>query len=170
MIGIPFEENKDLDSIIDFAMRVSESRRKANKSPAGVNISINTLIPKPHTPLQWCGMEGPEGIKDKQDYLKSKVRKCRRSRLDLNLHDPHMSFLEGILSRGDRLLSRVICGAFRRGAKFDAWSAHFSMEKWLSAFEEEGIDPNYYLRQRHRDEPLPWDFIDTGVGKEALKE
>lgn len=167
MIGLPFEEESDLEAIIDLASRASELKRRMNKAPAQVNVSVNTLIPKPHTPLQWFPMEGIDKIKAKQDYLKSKLR---NRRLKFSFHHRQMSLLEGILSRGDRRLSEVILGAFKRGARFDAWSNNFAFEKWLDAFSETDIDPRFYLRERKKDELLPWDFIDVGVDKASLLE
>jgi radical SAM family uncharacterized protein len=165
MIGLPCEQEKDLDSILDFAFQVSELSRKINKKAAQVNISINPLIPKPHTPFQWLQMESIENIKYKQDYLKKKI-KNRRFRL--SLRNPYMSLLEGILSRGDRRLSRVIIEAFHKGAKFDAWDNYFIFEKWQDAFWECQIDPDFYLRVRSKDEILPWDFLEVGISKEAI--
>ena len=172
MIGLPDEKQEDLDGIIEFSSRVSELRRKTNKTPAQVNISINTLIPKPHTPLQWFRTEDMDSIKYKQDYLKDKVRKYlptgRQERLKLDFHSRYMSFVEAVLSRGDRKLSEVIFYAFKRGARFDAWSKHFMFEAWRDAFRESNIDPDFYLRDRPKDEFLPWDFIDVGISKELL--
>lgn len=165
LIGVPYEESSDLDGIIDLSTRVSELRRKVDKKRAQVNISINALIPKPHTPLQWFGMQDLDTIKYKQDYLKSKIK---NKMLALSFHNRYMSFLEGVLSRGDRRLSEVILSAFKKGARFDAWSDHFNFEAWLSAFKECDIDPLFYLKEKSKDEILPWDFIDTGIGKEAL--
>ena len=88
----------------------------------------------------------------------------------MSIHDPRMSFLEGVLSRGDRRLSEVILRAFRNGARFDAWNDQFCFDKWLLAFEESGVDPNFYTNQRLREEILPWDFIHTGIDKEMLVE
>jgi radical SAM family uncharacterized protein len=167
MVGLPSEEEGDLDGIIQLASCVSELRRKAGKGPAEVNISINTLIPKPHTPFQWLAMPELEKIKAKYDYLKSKAK--RNHRLKINLHNPQMSILEGVLSRGDRRLAQVIYSAFKKKAKFDAWTDHFVFEKWLEAFCESGLDPNFYLKERQRDELLPWAFIDTGVSAEYLR-
>jgi hypothetical protein len=79
-----------------------------------------------------------------------------------------MSLLEGILSRGDRRLSRVIIEAFHKGAKFDAWDNYFIFEKWQDAFWECQIDPDFYLRVRSKDEILPWDFLEVGISKEAI--
>lgn len=167
MIGLPFETEADLDGIVDFSIRVSELRRKVARAPAQVNISINTLIPKPHTPFQWFSMEDAESIKYKQNYLRDRIR--RNKRLKLNLHGRDMSFLEGILSRGDRKLSRVIYEAFRSGARFDAWSDHFNLERWLEAFRVANIDPQAYLKEIPKDSLLPWDFLDIGIDKETLK-
>jgi len=79
-----------------------------------------------------------------------------------------MSFLEGVLSRGDRRLSRVISLAFKKGARFDAWGSYFSFEKWCEAFKEANIDPLFYLKEKQSDEILPWDFLDVGISREAL--
>lgn len=165
MIGLPYEDERDLDGIINFSTQVSQLMRTVKGIPAQVNISINTLIPKPHTPFQWFPMEVLETIKYKQGYLKNKKR---GGKLRLSFHNPYMSFLEAVLSRGDRRLSEVIFCAFKKGARFDAWSNHFSFEKWLAAFRELNIDPDFYLRQRPTDELLPWDFIDVGINKDEL--
>ncbi|MEK6728151.1 MAG: TIGR03960 family B12-binding radical SAM protein [Candidatus Omnitrophota bacterium] len=167
MIGIPFENREDLDGIIDLSVRVSELRKKVKNVSAKVNISINALIPKPHTSFQWFAMEAEENIRKKQDYLKDKTK---NRRLKLNFHNPHMSFLEGVLSRGDRRLARVVSLAFKKGARFDAWGNYFNFEFWSDAFKESGLDPNFYLKERAQDEILPWDFIDTGIGKELILE
>jgi len=165
LIGLPFEEEKDLEAILEFATSVSELRKRANKGPAQVNISINTLIPKPHTAFQWHKMEDLESIKYKQEYLKKRLS---NKRLCLSLHNRYMSFLEGVLSRGDRRLSPVIFGAFKRGARFDAWGNYFIFERWKDAFSEAGINPNSYLQESSKDALLPWDFLDIGISKESL--
>ena len=166
MIGLPGEEQEDLDAIIDLSVRVSELRREINKKPAQVNISINTLIPKPHTPFQWFGMQNLESIKDKQNYLRDKMKRYKKLKLDF--HNRYMSFLEGVLSRGDRRLSEVILCAFRKGARFDAWESYFSFDKWFGAFKESNIDPHFYLKEKTKEECLAWDIIDVGITKDAL--
>ncbi|MFA5095713.1 MAG: TIGR03960 family B12-binding radical SAM protein [Candidatus Omnitrophota bacterium] len=166
MIGLPGEKEEDLDAIIDFSLRVSELRKKSGRPAAGVNISINTLIPKPHTALQWLAMEDSDTIRRKQEYLREKTKRHRR--LVLHFHNRPMSIIEGVLSRGDRRLSPVILAAFKAGAKFDAWSNYFDFDRWMAAFADSGIDPWFYLRQKELSAILPWDFIDTGIAKDAL--
>ena len=166
MIGLPFETDADLDAIVDFSLKVSELRRKVVKGPAEVNISINTLIPKPHTAFQWFGMLTLQEIERKHDYLRNKIK---NRRLKLNFHNSQISILEGILSRGDRRLSAVILSAFKKGAKFDAWSDHFDFQKWMDAFQDSGVEPYSYLNERQRDALLPWDLLDVGVDKDSLE-
>ena len=167
LIGLPGERQEDLQGIIDFAQTASESKRKINGSAAQINISINPLIPKPHTPLQWLKMDSIEAIQEKQNYLRSH---CKNRRLKFNFHDFQMGFLEGVLSRGDRFLGKVILAAYKKGARFDAWSNYFSFTKWQEAFSESGIDPQKYLDEKSTAAVLPWDFIDTGIDKEDLIE
>jgi len=167
LIGLPKESEQDLRQIIDFARMASELRRKVNGGAAQVNISINPLIPKPHTPLQWLKMEGMDAVRQKQDFLRSRTK---NKRLKLNFHNLQMGFLEGVLSRGDRRLSRVILAAYKKGARFDAWSNYFLFSRWQEAFSDEGIDPLFYLGEKSTASLLPWDFIDTGIKKEHLLE
>jgi radical SAM family uncharacterized protein len=165
LIGLSGERQEDLQGIIDFAQAASESKRKINGSAAQINISINPLIPKPHTPLQWQKMDSLEAIQEKQNYLRSH---SKSRRLKFNFHDFRMGFLEGVLSRGDRLLGKVILAAYKKGARFDAWSNYFSFTKWQEAFSETGIDPQKYLDEKSTTAVLPWDFIDIGISKETL--
>ena len=65
-----------------------------------------------------------------------------------------------MLARGDRRLGRVLEAAFRKGARLDAWSDYFDLGRWLEAFEECGLDPEFYAcRERSREEILPWSMI-----------
>jgi len=167
LIGLPNEENEDLDGIIDFCRRASELKRKVTQGAALINVSVNGLIPKPHTPLQWLAMQSMEALKEKEDYLRIRNR---NKRLRFSFHNRRMGYLEGVLSRGDRKLSAVIKRAYQNGARFDAWSDHFSLEIWLEAFKQENINPDIYLRQMATHQSLPWDFIDLGIDKKAMVE
>jgi len=167
MIGLPTEKQEDLQGIIDFARKASEAKRKINGSPAQINVSVNPLIPKPHTPLQWQKMDSLVALEEKREYLRSS---CKNKRIKFSFHDFRMGFLEGVLSRGDRRLGKVILAAYKKGARFDAWSNYFSFVKWQEAFLECAIDPQGYLDEKPTTAVLPWDFIDTGIKKEYLIE
>ncbi len=166
MIGLPGETMGDLDGIVDLSTRVSDLRRTISGAPAQVNISVSTFIPKPHTPFQWCAMDSPARIQEKQDYLKKKLK---NRRLKVSFHNRPMSFLEAVLSRGDRRLSGVIRKAVELGACFDAWEDRFSEAIWEEAFRQEGIDQLSYLGELSVDRVLAWDFIDVCVDKGMLR-
>jgi radical SAM family uncharacterized protein len=167
MIGIPGETEEDLDGIIDFANRASALRKKAGFSPARVSLSVNALIPKPHTPFQWFPMDGLSSIAQKQSYLR---KKTVNRNIQLTFHNRQMSFIEGVLARGDRRLSRVLLTVFKQGGRFDAWEDSFVFERWMDAFKEAGVDPEAYVSSRSTGELLPWDFIDVGMEKRLLLE
>ena len=82
----------------------------------------------------------------------------------------HVTVLEGVLARGDRKVAASILQAYRRGCLYDAWSDFFDNDKWMQAFADTGVDPDFYtLRERTAEELFPWDFIDVGVTKKFLR-
>ena len=123
------------------------------------------FVPKAHTPFQWERQNSIEELREKGRRLKAGVRD--RS-LSLSYHEPEQTFLEGVLSRGDRRTSDVIERAWRTGARFDGWSETFNLQRWLDAFEHCGLDPLDFTRERGTSEALPWDHIHPGVRKDFL--
>ena len=124
-------------------------------------------MPKPHTPFQWEPQIAMEEMNRKREFILSHGR---IKGVNYDFHHPATSFLEGIISRGDRRLGRVILRAWERGARFDGWREHFRLERYLQAMEELGLNPAFYAhRKRSFDEILPWDFIDIGVSRDFLK-
>ena len=92
-----------------------------------------------------------------------------RKSLSYHYHDDDMTVLEALFARGDRRLAPVILAAYRKGCIFDAWTEELHYDRWLSVFEEYGVDLEFYnYRERTADEILPWDFIDTGVSRAFL--
>jgi radical SAM family uncharacterized protein/radical SAM-linked protein len=185
MIGLPTETDEDVVGIAELGRKVVElGRREFNKS-IKVTVSASSLVPKPHTPFQWCEVVDLAEIRRRQELL---GMLCRRYRLTYKHHHAETSLLEAVLSRGDRKLSRVIERVWREGGRFDGWTEHFDFRRWMDAFEAEGIDYRVYLKEfpiytgyDHRTAPmvpLPWDHLDTLVEKrfqavemrKALKE
>lgn len=77
--------------------------------------------------------------------------------------------MEAVFSRGDRRLAEVLEKAWRRGCKFDHWSDHFSIDRWLEAFDEAGVSPADYACHRYDyGDPLPWDHLNSGLEKDIL--
>lgn len=168
MIGLPTEEEADLLGIVHLARRILELGRKL--APGGrptVTVSVSSFVPKPWTAFQWEPQDRIEVIKGKQEMLR---RHLKGPGMKFNWHEAEISYIEAVLSRGDRRLSKAIVAAWRRGARLEGWSEHFNFALWEKAFRETGIDPAFYAyRPRRDDEVFPWDHLDFGISKAFLK-
>jgi radical SAM family uncharacterized protein len=166
MVGLPGEEPADLEAIVELARAVRAEGRQVHGRRTQVNVSVSTFVPKPHTPFQWVGMAPLDEIRARQETLR---RGMRGGGLKLSWNDPRTTLVEAALSRGDRRLGETIRLAWERGARFDGWDEWFNFDAWSAAFAASGCDPAFYaLRERPRDEVLPWDHIDVGVNKSFL--
>jgi radical SAM family uncharacterized protein len=166
LIGLPGEQMADVQAIADLARDVWKIGREAHGRKAQVNVSVNTFVPKPHTPFQWAVLEPPDSIREKQALLR---RALRGRGLKLDYSDPEATVLEAVLARGDRRLGAAIQRAWGLGARFDAWDEQRNDAAWRRAFEEIGLDPGFYAyRERAPEEVFPWDVISTGVRKVFL--
>lgn len=161
MVGFPHEEEEDVVGIVRLAEKISDMRRGG----AEVRLSVNTFIPKPHTPFQWERMIGMDEMEAKRRLLYDNLRKRR---VKLSFNSPDETFLQGVLSRGDARLGAVVRRAHERGAAFDAWSEARKIEAWRGAFSEVGVSPEWYLRERDESEMLPWQIVDPGVKNDFL--
>ena len=167
MIGLPTETQEDLDELIRVARESARIARAESVRGFGLTVSTSSFVPKPHTPFQWFAQEPMELLKEKQHFLK---RKLREANVSYKWHDVESSLLEAAFSLGDRSLGRVISRGYEMGCRFDGWSEHFKFERWMRAFDEAGVDPRAIAnRARGLDEPLPWDHIDIGVSKKFLQ-
>ncbi|MDD4879438.1 MAG: TIGR03960 family B12-binding radical SAM protein [Candidatus Omnitrophica bacterium] len=157
MIGLPGEEDSDLDAIVDLAREVSETKKRVDGKPADINASVSVFIPKPHTRFEREAMLPADEVYRRQRYIREKAR---RTRVKFIFHDAKMSYLESVFARGDRDLSGALYLAWKNGCRFDSWKENFDLERWLAAFREAGINPDRYsLRERELGENLPWGFI-----------
>ncbi|MFH1241506.1 MAG: TIGR03960 family B12-binding radical SAM protein, partial [Pseudomonadota bacterium] len=167
MVGLPFERKGDVKDIINLSKQIAALAGKRGKRP-NLNVSVSTFVPKSHTPFMWVPQIALEEAGERIGLIQGGFK---RSRVRVKWNHPEMSWLEGIFSRGDRRLTPAIIEAWRRGARFDAWSEHFQMEIWEQAFRAIGVDPLFYLhRERSLDESLPWDHIRSGVSKDFLTQ
>ena len=171
MIGLPTETLEDLDGIGHLAQVVNQAYFEVPKEKRArglrVTCSASSFVPKPFTPFQWEPQNTQQQIKDKQAYLRDVLRRIKG--VNFNWHEPEVSYLEACFSRGDRRIGRVLERAVEKGCLLDGWSEQFKFDKWMEAFADCGLDPEWYAyRRRGKDEILPWDFIDAGVTKSFL--
>jgi len=123
-------------------------------------------VPKPFTPFQWAAQVDSDEFIQNQQYVKKQIR---NKRITYRYHDAKTAQIESMLARGDRRLGKMIEAAYKSGAVFDGWSEYFNSHTWQAAWEQAGVDPSFYNRERSTDEVLPWDFIDIGVSKKFLR-
>ena len=166
MIGLPTETEDDVLGIATLAEAVLgkyfEIPKEERAKNINITVSTSSFIPKPFTAFQWSKQDTREEIIKKQELLKKAITS---KRIRYNWHDNKVSYLEGVFARGDRRLSKAVVRAVELGCKFDAWNDFFMYDTWMKAFEETGINPDFYLRERYYSECLPWDHIDVGVTK-----
>lgn len=172
MMGLPTESDEDLEGIARLAYKVltigDEVRRAGgNQGPAPqVTVSVSGFVPKPFTPFQFEPQIRGEELRRRQRYLKELMK---HKRISYNYHDSQVTFIEAVFAKGDRRLAKVLHHAWQKGCKFDGWSEYFDMDWWLEAFQECGLDPEFYAyRSISYDEVLPWDHIHCGVRKSYL--
>jgi radical SAM superfamily enzyme YgiQ (UPF0313 family) len=166
MIGLPGESEDEVEEICVLVRRIM--REGAGGGPAKgmrLSVSISTFVPKAHTPLQWARQMPLPEIARRHFILKDGLR---MRGVTLRWHTREMSYLEGVLSRGDRRLLPAVMAAAREGC-LDSWSEFFSWERWQRAMAAAGLDPTWYVeRERLRSEVLPWDHLHAGVEKDFL--
>jgi len=166
MIGLPSETQADVDEIVRVAREAARIARRERSRGFGLTVSASSFVPKPHTPFQWCAQEPMDALKDKQAYLKGRLRE---SRIDFKWQHVESSFLEAVFSRGGREVGAAIALSHQRGCRFDGWTEQMKFDTWMQAFADAGVDP-YAIANRplSLDGPLPWDHIDAGVSREFL--
>ena len=138
LIGIPNETTEDINELIEYMQKIANM----HTSIRNVKFSINPLIPKPQTPLQW----------EKYDYkdIKNKTRMIKKEmkRYNIKCESPKNGLIQYILS----------CGNSDVGAIIEKSLAKPTMKEWKE------LAPNYSI-----DDELPWKNIDTGVSENFLK-
>jgi radical SAM family uncharacterized protein len=178
MCGLPTETDDDVLQIAALAREVIRAGREAaGTKDIRCTISIGGFIPKPHTPFQWAAQLDHETTDARLHKLKDAIRADKQfgKAIGMRYHDGKPGIIEGLLSRGDRRVGKVIHQAWLDGARFDGWSEHFSYDLWMNAAEvalaDETVDVAWYTtRERQKTEVFPWDHIDSGLDSEWLWE
>jgi len=176
MLGLPTETEEDMRGIPELADQVAmlyydTVPKEKRNGKCQITISTSFFVPKPFTPFQWAKMYDPSEYLGRAKIVNDHVKEMHnRKSIRYNWHEAYITVLEGILARGDRRISDAILKVYENGGYFDAWSEYFDYDRWLDAFKECGIDPDFYTkRERSLDEIFPWDFIDIGVSKDFMK-
>jgi len=159
IIGLPGETDADLDELIRLVETIRErviAQGRANKRLGEITLSVNPFIPKPFTPFQWCGMEPLPSLERKVKLLDERLK--RLSNVKLKVESLRESYLQALLSRGDRRLSAMLI----------EMAEGTNLKK---AARSCGIDTGWYVeRTIDADEFLPWSVIGTADQAELRSE
>ena len=178
MCDLPTETDEDVLGIAELAKSVIQAGRTASGTrDIRCTVSIGGFVPKPHTPFQWAAQASAETIDHRLQLLRDVIRADRQygRAIGFRYHDGKPGVIEGLLSRGDRRVGRVIEAVYADGGVFDGWSEHFSYDRWARAAAEQlepyGVDLDWYTtREREELEVLPWDHLDSGLDRDWLWE
>ena len=178
MCGLPTETDEDVLAIGDLAKRViATGREVSGRRDIRCTVSIGGFVPKPHTPFQWAAQCDHETVDTRLAMLRDAIRSDRAyaRAIGFRYHDGRPSVIEGLLSRGDRRVGRIVRAVWEDGGRFDGWSEYFRYDRWVAAAETaqtgEPVDLDWYTtREREYAEVLPWDHLDSGLDRDWLWE
>ena len=140
--------------IVDFLIDIQEATK--------INCSVNvgTFIPKAHTPYERVRQLTIEEATEKMLYIRKNLP---RGKFKVSTHLEFVSFIEGMISRGDERIGNLLLKAYEKGCRLDAWEDHMSFDIWKSVIEEADFDVVQEItRERSADEELPWKDISLG--------
>ena len=156
MIGLPFEEEEDIDAIIDLANRLKDYM-EAHGAKGRLTLSINPFIPKPFTPFQWSPMCEKKTVERSLKRIEQALR--RRKHIHIIAESPREAYVQGVLARGDRRVAAALLRAHEMGGS----------RAFRRAMREAQLDPAFYLyRERSPEELFPWERLDMGFRKDYL--
>ena len=166
IVGLPTECDEDIDAIADLAIAVRDAVTEISR-PSGkmawVSLSVNPFIPKASTPFQWEPMLDPKTLERKIERLRKRVLKVPN--LEFRFEPPKESYFQGLLSRGDRRVGKLLLEAELKG---ESW-------KWLMKKTDReilsGVPPvDFYVSRRIGfSEVLPWEVVDSLIPKSLLE-
>ena len=165
MCGLPGETDADLLAILDLGVKVWQCARATGRKNFHVTVSVSPHVPKPHTPFAWAAQVTTGELVRRLGVLRAAAR---GTPVTLKYRDAETSLLEGVFTRGDRRMGRMVEEAWRRGCRFDAWSEHLRYGRWLEVFRDQGLDPERALEERSPAFEQPWDVVQSPVTRRFL--
>ena len=163
LIGLANETKEDIEELANYIKKIdslklkysnkTDSTIKANnsnklnnyiKTNPSIKFSVNPLIPKPHTPMQWEGYD-LKNIKSQIKYLKSKLKG-----IDIKFDSAKMGLIQYVLSCKGKEVGKLL---------------EKSLENKVSIKEWKKYSDGYELNDK-----LPWENIDIGLNPEFLKK
>ena len=157
MLGLPVGGHGDEEqTVVDYLLNIQK------ETGMNLNVNLGTFIPKAHTPFERAPQLTDEVAISRIRTIRDGLKVNRKIRF--SFHSPFVSYLEGILSRGDKRAGELAQKAWEYGAGFDAWDDRMDKDAWRKAISEADWDvEETSCRARNAEEELPWDGVSLGV-------
>lgn len=174
IIGLPTETLEDMDEMATLMEKIRYRCRglkaeKGLKHGLDITCTLSIFVPKPFTPFEFCPQMDLDEVMAHVMYLKDKTKHIKG--LKLNYHEPSVSQIEAVLTRGGADLCGYIKKLYEKDCYLDAWGEYFNKDVWHKTAQECGIDiTQRALTGFSCEEELPWDFINIGVNKQWFVE
>ncbi len=170
--GLPTETLEDMEEMAKLLGTIRWKQKVVKKElglshSLDITCTLSVFVPKPHTPFQWVPQMPIDKILEHIHYLKDCLKPIKG--VKINYHEPFISQIEAILTRGDENLGKYIEALYKNGCYLDAWGEYFNQDIWKNTAADLGINlEELSTKQYSLDEELPWDFVNTGLDKSWL--
>lgn len=160
MIGLPDEEDDDVQQLADLGIKIKE-RLDRHKKGTSLTLSVGPMVPKPFTAYQTLTMTDDTTLKRRQDILKQTLK---RTGIELRGEGPGWARIDDICSRADSRLATVLAdlpenslAAWRRGIAAAGLDGPRPWEGEQPPWErivDSGLKPVFFLKELERHHQL----------------
>ncbi len=164
LVGLPDEEDADVDGIIDLVKSIQQTMVNASREKGklgNISVGVNGFVPKPCSPYQWAPFEGIKTVRAKLKRIKSNLAPV--ANVTVSISSARYDYVQTLLSVGDRRAAHYIERAY-----------HLDGD-WAKALKDSetrrlaGADPDFFvLRGKAQDEVLPWSMVDDKLRDDYL--
>ncbi len=158
MLGLPDENESDIDEIIELAKKMKNKLKEENdKKNFELTFSFSTYIPKPHTPFEKATRCDKKILEKRIQYLKKNL-----SKLGVQFRAPSIEWdiIQTILSRYQNSLSDYLIDVENAGGNIGAFKQiwrKYAKKGCLETFEDSVNTPFGNIKAPK------WNFIETGA-------
>jgi radical SAM superfamily enzyme YgiQ (UPF0313 family) len=143
MLGLPGEEQADVQAIVDLAAACAQRFLRQ------VTVSVTPFVPKAQTPFQRLAQTPAQVVKRRLAYVEHELQ---RRNIGCKSESPAWAEIQGTLARGDRRVAEALLAVDR-----------LTPGAWRQALAQAGLSAGELLAGREAGTPLPWRFIHFGT-------
>ncbi len=159
LVGVPgAEQDEEVEGAVGFLRKFREAvleECKAVGRMGTVTVVLSPFVPKPFTPLQWAPMASEEKLKLLQEKIAAGVRAIPNLRIDPEA--PRTAIVQGFLGLSDRRVEQALRHARKGRLKLSPENLAVPLSEIV-------------YREKKGDEYFPWDIIEGGLPKKALRK